>query len=538
MSHTPLVSIVLIFFNEQRFLPEAVASVFAQTFDSWELLLIDDGSSDGSSEMARGYAQAHPDRVRYLEHPEHANRGMSATRNLGISSACGQYLSFLDADDVWLPRKLEQQVALIQANPRAAMVVGLTQWWYGWTGNIADARRDFVQTLHVPLDTVVEPPALLIAFLRDEFASIADILVTCDAVRAVGAYEAAFRGMYEDQAFHAKICAAYPVYISHQTWYRYRQHPDSCVAQADAAGAKLAVRGLYLAWLERYLSIAGSQHPELRRVLARELLPYKFPAFARVRDVWRRTAIAVKAQVGRTFPRLNHAAARWRQSRIWPPVGFIRMGQFRRTTPFSRDWGYSRGLPVDRYYIETFLAKCAGDIRGRVLEIGDASYTMRFGGDRVTAIDVLHAPISDPGPQVTILDDLESGDSILSATFDCIILTQTLPFVYDVSGALDTVHRILKPGGVLLATVPGITPVIRPDMERFGQFWSFTRQSMQRLLERSFPDGDIAVDTAGNVLSATAFLYGMAVEDMSKADLDVHDQDFELIIGIRARKAG
>ena len=145
MSEAPLVSIVLIFYNEERFLPEAVESVLAQTFQSWELLLVDDGSKDGSSELAHAYARQDPTRIRYLEHPGHGNMGMSATRNLGINSARGVYLSFLDADDVWLPGKLEQQVALMRANPRAAMVVGLTEWWYGWTGVVADSSRDFVQ---------------------------------------------------------------------------------------------------------------------------------------------------------------------------------------------------------------------------------------------------------------------------------------------------------------------------------------------------------------------------------------------------------
>ena len=137
-----------------------------------------------------------------------------------------------------------------------------------------------------------------------------------------------------------------------------------------------------------------------------------------------------------------------------------------------------------------------------------------------------------------MLDNLETGDSIPSDAFDCVILTQTLPFVYDVPGALRTVHRILRPGGVLLATVPGITPIIHADMERFGQFWSFTRQSMARLLAAGFPGAEVSVETAGNVLSATAFLYGMAVEDLQTTELDEHDPDVELIIGVRARKAG
>lgn len=537
MTDAPLVSTVLIFYNEERFLAEAVQSALAQTFESWELLLVDDGSKDGSSELARGYARRHPDRIRYLEHPGHANLGMSATRNLGINSARGMYLSFLDADDVWLPRKLEQQVALIQANPRAAMVVGLTQWWYGWTGVIADSNRDFVQTLPVPLDTVVAPPAILTAFLKDEYASIADILVTREAAQAVGGYESTFRGLYEDQAFHAKICAAYPVYLSHQTWYRYRQHPDSCVAAADVAGEKPAARRRYLTWLDAYLQKAGVTDRELLKALSNELLPYRSPGLARVRNMWRGAALGGKRLVPRLLsPKLRHAAARWRQNRIWPPVGFVRMGHLRRLTPFSRDWGFSRGRPVDRYYIESFLERPSADVRGRALEIADATYIRRFGGDRVTAIDVLHSPVGDPGPEVTILDDLTTGESIPSNAFDCIILTQTLLLVYDVRAVIRTVQRILRPGGVALVTVPGITPYNHSETDTWGQYWSFTSRSIVALFAEFFPREGLTVSTYGNVLTSSAFLYSMSAEDLTREELDAHDPDFELIICLRVQK--
>src|SRR5262249_39242789 len=105
----PEVSVVVIFLNEARFLPEAVDSVFAQTHECWELLLVDDGSMDASSSIARRIAELHPGRVRYLEHDGHVNRGRSSSRNLGIHHARGQFVAFLDADDVWFPRKLERQ---------------------------------------------------------------------------------------------------------------------------------------------------------------------------------------------------------------------------------------------------------------------------------------------------------------------------------------------------------------------------------------------------------------------------------------------
>ena len=194
MSRDPLVSAIIIFLNEERFLEEAIGSVFAQTYGNWELLLVDDGSTDRSTEIARQYAQRSPGKVRYLDHEGHQNRGMSASRNLGIAHAKGEYVAFLDADDIWMSHKLEQQVAIMASHPDAGLVCGRAQWWYGWTGNQGDSQRDFVQKLDVPLDTLVQPPTLLTLFLRDEWASLCDILIKREAVEAVGAYEESFRG--------------------------------------------------------------------------------------------------------------------------------------------------------------------------------------------------------------------------------------------------------------------------------------------------------------------------------------------------------
>jgi SAM-dependent methyltransferase len=218
----------------------------------------------------------------------------------------------------------------------------------------------------------------------------------------------------------------------------------------------------------------------------------------------------------------------------WTGLGFLCLGQFRRITPISHAWGFDRGLPIDRYYIEDFLAGRAEDIRGHVLEIMDATYTWRFGGKRVQKSDVLHA--SEGNPNATIVADLSRANEIPSATFDCIIFTQTLLFIYDVRSVIDTLHRILKPGGIVLGTVPGITKISREDMRRSGQYWSFTTLSIQRLLEEAFPTERVEVKAYGNVLTAAAFLYGLAAEELRKTELDHRDPDYEVIITFRAAK--
>ncbi|MFO7964790.1 MAG: methyltransferase domain-containing protein [Desulfobacterales bacterium] len=215
-----------------------------------------------------------------------------------------------------------------------------------------------------------------------------------------------------------------------------------------------------------------------------------------------------------------------------PPVGWVRFGDFRRLHPISPQWGSERGKPIDRYYIEQFLAAHSADIRGRVLEIGDDAYTRMFGGSGVIQTDVLH--VAENRSNVTIIGDLTDAGHIPSDSFDCIILTQTLQFIYDLRSAIRTLYRILQPGGVVLVTIPGISKSSRYDMERWGYYWSFTTMSVRRLFETAFPTDRVEVRAHGNVLAAVGFLHGLATRELKKEELDFEDPDYELLITLRA----
>ena len=203
-----------------------------------------------------------------------------------------------------------------------------------------------------------------------------------------------------------------------------------------------------------------------------------------------------------------------------------------RTAPFSRVFGFDRGQPVDRRYIEDFLARHSADVRGRVLEVKDDGYTRRFGDTRVTASDVLD--VDPANPRATLIDDLTTGARLPSDAFDCIVLTQTLQMIFDVRAAIHTIHRILKPGGVALVTVCAITQVTREEAGSW--YWSFTELSARRLFEDAFPAGQVGVETYGNVLAATAFLYGLATHELRDHELDTRDPDYAVTIAIRAVK--
>ena len=218
----------------------------------------------------------------------------------------------------------------------------------------------------------------------------------------------------------------------------------------------------------------------------------------------------------------------------WPPVGWVSFGGLRRMSPISRSYGFDRGLPIDRYYIERFLTAHASDIRGRVLEIADDSYTRKFGGGRVTQSDVLHVVAGNP--KATIIADLTCADHILSEAFDCAVVTQTLHLIYDIRAAIRTLRRILKPGGALLTTFPGIVHISRYDKDRWGDYWRFTTVSAQRLFEEVFPASHVTVETYGNLLSATALLHGLASEELRQEELDCCDPQYQVLLAVRAVK--
>jgi SAM-dependent methyltransferase len=236
--------------------------------------------------------------------------------------------------------------------------------------------------------------------------------------------------------------------------------------------------------------------------------------------------------------RLRSLSATWRK-RLWSRALVVLPGRegLKRPIPVSRVWGLDRGRSIDRYYVEAFLARNAKDIQGRVLEIKDDVYTLAYGTD-VTRSDVLD--VDEAAPGTTIVADLTSADHIDSDLFDCVIFTQTLQYIFDPAAAIRTLHRILKPDGVLLATFPGISQTPGVELRDFGWrfYWRFTRMSAERMFGDVFSSENVALRTYGNVLSATAFLYGIAAEELDGRDLDRHDPEYEVAITVRAVKRG
>jgi glycosyltransferase involved in cell wall biosynthesis len=284
MNHQPLVSVIMIFLNEETFIQEAIESVIVQTYGDWELLLVDDGSTDRSSKIALEYAAQYPNQIVYLEHADHQNCGMSATRNLGIQHAKGEYIAFLDGDDAYLPDKLAQQVAIMQSQSSAAMVYGHTQDWFSWTGNPEDLQRDLIYDLKVQTNTLIESPLLFNLCLQRQVPTpcTCSALVRREVVEQVGGFEESFRGLYEDQVFFLKVMLQSPVFVSSEWWDKYRRRPDSCNSTARKTGQNYALRLLFLNWLETYLKEQAIANPVIKSALRREFWPYRHPILSRI----------------------------------------------------------------------------------------------------------------------------------------------------------------------------------------------------------------------------------------------------------------
>ena len=299
----PLVSAIAIFLNEEDFLAEAIESVIAQTYDNWELLLVDDGSTDGSMAIAQQYAAQYPDRIRYLTHPNRQNLGMSASRNLGKTEAKGKYISPIDGDDVWMPKKLEQQVAILEAQPEAAMVFAPLLIWYSWTGKPEDRDRDHPYGVakeggsHPFANTLVTPPQMLSLFLRHEEFIPGGVLARKEIIERVGGGEDSFRASYEDAIVHVKVCLKYPVYVCNQCWYKYRIHPNSCEREVIRSGQAKAKLLLYLEWVEQYLIQQQVTDREVWRSLKSALFPFRHPRLHRLKTNYRQGISRVKNSI-------------------------------------------------------------------------------------------------------------------------------------------------------------------------------------------------------------------------------------------------
>jgi len=585
------VSIIIPAFNAAATLNATIESVVGQRRSDWEAIIFDDGSTDMTADIVRAWCERDP-RLRLLTGP---NRGCAAARNEAARHAKSPWLLFLDADDLIREDHFALTLAAADGNPAPDIIYGagarLTSDGRMGAPEIPPRSQHF---RHLASFNLFFLNACLIrraAF--EETGGFDSTLATCADWDMLQRFARADAPVVAVDGWLA-ICRMRPDSMSRKAESLFdnarevilRAHRrDSRVAKpageyaeglpAVLAGAAIAEIAIWCAArmvgagmdaasllqriefapvtdLENDRSVSMMQRGVLLGGCALQedwtaLWPmYRNSIQSSFAIVEHRCALpgfasrCMEELERRSGARLGPNDARQRTGdRIpWriavPKVGEVEFGDFLRLKPVSTVWGFDRGEPVDRLYIESFLQRHCEDVRGRVLEGAPIYYTHRFGGERVTRSDVLHV---DAGvPNATIIADLAAADHVQSDLFDCIILTQTLQYVFDLRAAITTLWRILKPGGVLLLTAPGISQ-IDDDRWGHGRYWSFTAPSVRRLLLECFPVTAVEVESRGNVMSAIAFLQGLSQQDVSSLRYQVDDPLYPVIILARAAKA-
>lgn len=281
-----LVSVSIPFYNRENFLAEAIESVLAQTYPRWELFLVDDGSTDRSTELARGYADRFPAQIRYLQHTGHANLGVTSSRNLGASASQGEYLAFLDSDDAWLSNKLSHQIAVMEAFPQAALCCSPSEYWYSWDTHGNKTARDEVVSLS-PADQLYDPPSLFLKsypFGKYGAPCPSSFLLRRRAFDLLGGFVQAFNPatfqLYEDTAFLSKLYLRFSVYITGLCTDRYRCHPDSIWFRTLGKLREEQERRFYFQWLRAYLCSQAVNDAAVWKALRRKAWMYRLPLHA------------------------------------------------------------------------------------------------------------------------------------------------------------------------------------------------------------------------------------------------------------------
>jgi glycosyltransferase involved in cell wall biosynthesis/SAM-dependent methyltransferase len=520
------VTVVITTYNHAAFLDDAIRSIICQSIPAHEVIVIDDGSTDHPEVVVSGYPQVRLIRQR--------NQGLSAARNTGLRAAVSDKIIFLDGDDRLCQGAIEAGIECFAHYPEAGFVYG------GY--RMIDAGGSVTSP---PICREVGPDPHLTFLQGNAVGMHGTVLYNRRHLLAAGGFDVTLRRC-EDYDVYLRMSRSYPVANHRQTVAEYRWH-----------GANMSSNPLeMLRWAQRVLERyrpprrsgaaaaawrqgqADSRYYYWNEILSgRGVDGRRLLLVHRVADAVRASPTLTGRHLARRLKRALLPGVRFTLKRLMgrqslPPLGRVRFGDFNRTSPISPNFGFDRGTPVDRYYVEAFLAAHRGDIRGRALEVGDDSYCRRF-GTGIVRQDVLH--VTADNPAATIVGDLSVPGILPEEAFDCLVVTQTLHLIYDMRAAVEQMHRALKPGGVLLLTCPGISQVDRGDWGA-SWFWSINRPAAERMFADVFGAANVVVGVRGNVYAAVCFLQGLALEEVDAAKLEVLDASYPVIVTVRARK--
>jgi len=549
MQSSPIITVVITCYNQGKYLREAIESVLAQSYEYCEIIIVDDGSTDHTKFVVDGYPQ-----VKYIYQ---VNQGVSSARNTGIEHSNGEFICFLDADDWLLPNGLEINLQHIEENKEVAFVSGayvFVNMYYPFARFVSAERLNREERYTVDEPKFPETRDHYKQFLRGNYIGMHAAVLYRHWVFEEFRFDTSLTGC-EDYDLFLRISRKYPVLDHAAPIAAYRRHENNTTANTSmmlrfaldvldrqkdnlktSEEEKCLIEGK-VNWKNIYANLVYQKMLNPLYQYKREDLQFLWLNDKKLyfnRQI-KKFKLEYKEILKKVLPSPVVKALKSLNGRkiYTPPVGKVNMGDLARLDPFSRAFGYDRGGPVDRYYIDNFLEKNSALIKGRVLEIGDNEYTLKFGGAKVTQSDILH--VNETNPNATFIGDITNAPHLPGNGFDCIVLTQTLHLIYDYKEAIKTCFRILKPGGSLLLTVPGITSIDAGEWKSTW-YWAFTDISIKRILEETFDVDNIIVDAFGNILTATAFLYGMGLQEVSKNKLDYYDPSYQVTISAIATK--
>lgn len=532
-----LISVIIPCYNHAHYLGEAIESVLAQSYRHSELIVVDDGSTDDTAAVAARYPG-----VKYVwQH----NQGLSAARNTGIRHSEGTFLVFLDADDRLLPRALEVGLLCLQARPQCAFA----------SGHYRYVQADGSLLVEHPQNRVTHDHYL--ALLRGNYIGMhATVIYRRSVFDQVEGFDTTLRAC-EDYDLYLRIARQFPVFCHDEVVAEYRQH-----------GANMSANPNLM--LGQVLAVLRAQRPHLKGD------PARWHAYRRGVRAWQayygraffaqaaglrahgehgQGVATLMAAVRRAPLYAVYHTAKWcfdqgywllynafsppARARIAhllyrltaPRVGRVRMGDLRSLKPLGMIDEREDAARVDSYYVTGFLADQAHYIRGHVLEIGTCGYARQLGGERITAID--HLPELAAAPHLA--DDLAGADHLPANQFDCILLVQTLHRIYDLAGAVAALYRLVRPGGVVLVTAPGLG-LVKPGANEDAGYWAFTERTLRNLFVQRFGDNDVKVASYGNVLAANALYHGLAADQLDPQELTQHDPQYPIVITVKAVK--
>ncbi|MCL2074549.1 MAG: glycosyltransferase [Marinilabiliaceae bacterium] len=544
----PKVSIIIPTYKRPNYLIKTLENIHQQTFKDFEVIVVDDGTP--GDENAQICAQFPKVVYKKIDN----SGGPMIPRNTGFKIAKGEYIALIDDDDLWVNDKLEQQVKILDENRDFGVVHGCCKEIDNQgneTGKIHGKINDFKRKHGYVFDDMIGNFTLMTptVFFRKEL------------LEKVGYFKETMHAAGEDMEFYCRLAFYSKLYFIEEPIAFYRFHNQNISNDTEKIGYNYLPLELF--FIVKDLKEKGLISNKQFKLMRKRLL-YRQATFF---SITRKSEI-VKANCKKiykwywTIPKiilpllfynkknnrlkrvshlLKKISVKFKNSLrlLFGKHTIFTVTDLFRVTPLSTCFGFDRGKPIDRYYIEKFLYDNRQYFKGRILEVAQDWYSSKYAAlnktnDEKPIIETLH--LDGTEKKVTIVGDLTNLQTLPENRYDCFVCTQVLHVIYDVSAALEGAYKLLKEGGVFLATTTGISQICRGDMDRWGDYWRFTNKSLELLFQKT-QFKEVEIVPMGNVLAACAFLQGLALEELPKKELlDIIDDNYQLIIGIKAVK--